>query len=411
MSVTVLDDVAVVDVAAGRTVPHRQVVIDGDRIAAVAAAGAPADPAADRPDVRGLTVAPGLIDAHVHVKAWTADLAAVSRQPASYTALRAARLLEAMLRRGFTTVRDAGGADAGLAAAVEDGTVTGPRLRYCGHAISQTGGHGDTRTAGEQCFAGIGEGLSRVADGVDGIRLACRDELRKGAHFLKVMVSGGVSSPTDRLESLQYGTTELAAAVEEATNAGRYVTGHAYTAQAVRRAAEAGFRCVEHANLIDARTAHLLAERGVFMVGTLATYEALAVRGRDEGMPAGQLAKLQRVRDAGLRSIELAAAAGVRLVYGTDLLGAMHDAQLTEFSLRAEVQPVSEVLRAATVDAAAMLGEGDLGVVTAGARADLLVLDGNPLADLRVLTEPDKRLRAVFKDGSPVVGSLPSGPR
>ena len=315
----------------------------------------------------------------MHVKAWHADLGIVPRRPASYTALKAAGLLAAMLHRGFTTVRDAGGADAGLAAAVADGTIPGPRLFFCGHAISQTGGHGDAREAGDDRHAGGGEGLSRIADGVDAVRLAARDELRRGAHFLKVMVSGGISSPTDRLDSLQYSRDELAAFVEEATNAGRYVTGHAYTAASVTRAAQAGFRCVEHANLIDGATARLLADKGMFLVGTLATYEALAGRGADEGMPADQLAKLQRVRDAGLRSIELASTAGVRLVYGTDLLGAMHDAQLTEFTLRAQVQPAGEVLRAATVDAAALLDQPDLGRIERGARADLLLLDADPL--------------------------------
>ena len=407
----VLDDVSVVDVEAGRTVPHRQVTLAGDRITQVRPAGATADPQADRPDVRGLTVMPGLIDAHVHVKAWHADLSVVPRQPASYTALRAAALLAGMLRRGFTTVRDAGGADAGLAAALADGLIEGPRLFYCGHAISQTGGHGDTRTAGEDHHAGAGEGLTRVADGVTEVRRAARDELRKGAHFLKVMVSGGISSPTDRLDSLQYGTAELAAFVEEATNAGRYVTGHAYTAAGVARAARAGFRCVEHANLIDGATARLLAEKEVYVVSTLATYEALAVRGREAGMPADQLAKLQRVRDAGLRSIELAADAGVRLVYGTDLLGSMHDAQLTEFAIRAQVQPAAEVIRAATVNAAALLGEPDLGRVKPGDRADLLLLDADPLSDIAVLTGPETHLRAVVQGGRTVVGSLSSEPR
>jgi imidazolonepropionase-like amidohydrolase len=407
----VLDDVSVVDVVAGRTLPHRQVTLAGNRIAEVAAAGAPADPAAERPDVAGLTVLPGLIDAHVHVKAWHADLAAVPRQPSSYTALRAAGLLDAMLRRGFTTVRDAGGADAGLAAAVADGTIPGPQVFFCGHAISQTGGHGDTRTAGEHCQSGAGESLSRIADGVDGVRLAARDELRRGADFLKVMVSGGISSPTDRLDSLQYGTAELEAIVEEATNAGRYVTGHAYTAASVTRAARAGFRCVEHANLIDGATARLLAEKEMFLVSTLATYEALAVRGQEEGMPAGQLAKLQRVRDAGLRSIELASDAGVRLVYGTDLLGAMHDAQLSEFVLRAQAQPAAEVLRAATVTAAALLGQDDLGRIEPGARADLLLLDADPLSDIAALTRPDTHLRAVVQGGRTVVGRLSAAPR
>jgi imidazolonepropionase-like amidohydrolase len=402
----VLDDVGVVDVVAGRTLPHRQVVLDGNRITEVRAAGATVGAEAERPDVRGLTVLPGLIDCHVHVKAWHADLATVPRRPASYTALKAAGLLDAMLRRGFTTVRDAGGADAGLAAAVADGTIPGPRLLFCGHAISQTGGHGDVRTAGEVCHAGGGEGLTRIADGVTEVRVAARDELRKGAHFLKVMVSGGISSPTDRLDSLQYSTEELAAFVEEATNAGRYVTGHAYTAASVTRAARAGFRCVEHANLIDAATARLMAEKEIFLVGTLATYEALAGRGREEGMPGDQLDKLQRVRDAGLRSIELASDAGVRLVYGTDLLGAMHDEQLSEFTLRVQAQPAAEVLQAATVNAAALLDQPDLGRIERGAIADLLLLDADPLPDITVLTRPDRHLRAVVQGGRTVVGSL-----
>jgi imidazolonepropionase-like amidohydrolase len=198
----------------------------------------------------------------------------------------------------------------------------------------------------------------------------------------------------------------LAAFVEEATNAGRYVTGHAYTAASVTRAAEAGFRCVEHANLIDARAARLLAEKEMFLVGTLATYEALAERGAEEGMPAGQLAKLERVRDAGLRSIELAGTAGVRLVYGTDLLGAMHDAQLSEFALRAQVQPAAEVLQAATVNAAALLDQPDLGRIERGAIADLLLLDADPLPDITVLTRPDRHLRAVVQGGRTVVGTL-----
>ena len=214
---TVLDDVSVVDVVAGRTLPRRQVVLDGDRIATVTDAGAPAEPDADRPDVAGLTVAPGLIDCHVHVKAWTADLAEVSAAAGVVHRAAGRRAAGAMLHRGFTTVRDAGGAGRRAGPRGRRGWVPGPRLRYCGHALSQTGGHGDTRGAGEACWSGAGESLSRVADGVDGLRVACRDELRQGAHFLKVMVSGGISSPTDRLDSLQYGTAELAAAVEEAT--------------------------------------------------------------------------------------------------------------------------------------------------------------------------------------------------
>src|SRR6185437_3598292 len=184
-----------------------------------------------------------------------------SRRPRPYGPARAhrrARARQGLARRPRQRAAAAGvvhGPEAGRAAAVADGTIPGPRLFFCGHAISQTGGHGDAREAGDDRHAGGGEGLSRIADGVDAVRLAARDELRRGAHFLKVMVSGGISSPTDRLDSLQYSREELAAFVEEAGNAGRYVTGHAYTAESVTRAAQAGFRCVEHANLIDRATA------------------------------------------------------------------------------------------------------------------------------------------------------------
>jgi imidazolonepropionase-like amidohydrolase len=214
------------------------------------------------------------------------------------------------------------------------------------------------------------------------------------------MLSGGVASPTDRIDSTQYSMEELRAVVEEARAANRYVTGHAYTAEAVNRGLEAGVGCIEHGNLMDASSIELFQRTGAYYVPTLATYAALAEEGLEHGLPAGQHRKVFDVLDAGLRALELAHQAGLPIVYGTDLLGGMHRRQLSELTLRAQVQPAADVLRSATTVAARLLGlEGRVGVVAPGALADLLVVDGNPLDRLEVLTDPGRRLRLVMQAG------------
>jgi imidazolonepropionase-like amidohydrolase len=321
-------------------------------------------------------------------------------------AAHAARTMSRMLDRGFTTVRDASGADYGLADAQAEGLFRGPRLLFCGRALSQTGGHGDSRTRGTQvkddhaCCAGLG----RVADGVDAVRAAARDELRKGAHHIKVMASGGVASPTDRIDSTQYSAEELRAIVEEAEAANRYVAAHAYTARAVNRALELGVRSIEHGNLLDDRSIELFLERDAFLVPTLVTYWALKEEGREHGLPESSWRKVDDVLGAGLAALERAARGGVKLVYGTDLLGGMHRHQNHEFRLRAEVQSPLEVLRSATSTAAELLNlTGEIGTLAVGARADLLVVDGDPLTDIGVLAEPEK-FRHIVQGGAVVSG-------
>ena len=346
---------------------------------------------------------PGLIDAHVHVTAVTADLAALEGWSPAYVTAQAAGVLRGMLDRGFTTVRDVAGADFGLAAAVEEGLLPGPRLLFGGKALSQTGGHGDLRPAGRVALDQhpCCPTLTVVADGVPEVRRAAREQLRRGAHHVKVMLSGGVASPTDRIDSVQFSMEELRAVVEEAAAANRYVTGHAYTAEAVNRGLEAGVRCIEHGNLMDDSSVARLRETGAFYVPTLATYAATAEEGLEHGFPADQHRKVFEVLDAGLGALELAHRAGVPIVYGTDLLGGMHRRQLTELTLRAEVQPAAEVLRSATTVAARLLGlQGRVGVVAPGAFADLLLVDGNPLERLALLTEPERHLRLVMKAGA-----------
>ncbi|HLN12243.1 MAG TPA: amidohydrolase family protein [bacterium] len=352
-------------------------------------------------DLAGRTLMPGLIDCHVHVLAADVNLSRIVSD--SLATLRALPIMRAMLDRGFTTVRDAGGADYGLALAVQQGLAVGPRLFVSGRALSQTGGHGDQRGRFDGSGVparGYSGGVSRIADGVEAVRLAAREELRAGAHQIKVMVSGGVASPTDPIANTQYSRDELAAVVAEAEAAQTYVMAHAYTAKAARRAVECGIRTIEHGNLVDDETAALMARAGAYAVPTLVTYDALAEEGAALGLLPESVAKISDVRESGLRSLETFQRAGVKMAYGTDLLGEMQRHQSTEFTIRARVLPPFEVIRSATTVAAEVLRqEGRLGVVAPGAVADLLVVDGDPLKDLGTLLDQGAHLRAIMQAG------------
>ncbi|MEV4110438.1 amidohydrolase family protein [Nonomuraea sp. NPDC049695] len=399
MSGLLLRDALVLDVASGEYAEGDLRCEDGRVVEAGPRLSAPEGTRVI--DVAGAHVVPGLIDAHVHVTASTANLGSLGAMSPSYVTAHSARIMSDMLDRGFTTVRDASGADFGLADAQAEGLIRGPRLLFCGKGLSQTGGHADFRGRGEHlhddhpCCAGVG----RVADGVDAVRAAARDELRKGAHHIKVMASGGVASPTDRIDSTQYSMDELRAVVEEAEAANRYVAAHAYTARAANRALEAGVRSIEHGNLIDDTSVELFLRHDAFLVPTLVTYWALKEEGMDFGLPERSWRKVDEVLEAGLAALERAARGGVRLAYGTDLLGGMHRHQNHEFRLRREVQQPIDVLRAATVGAAELVGmAGELGTLAVGAHADLLVLDGDPLSDIDVLADPT-HIRHVIQGG------------
>lgn len=356
----------------------------------------------ERIDASGRYVMPGLIDGHVHLTAFSADFRELERNAPSYVYAQSARIMRETLGRGFTTVRDLSGADHGLARAQEEGLLAGPRIFYCGHALSQTGGHGDMRLPGEDhdpdsrgCC-----GIGTVADGVDAVRAAARDEIRKGAHHIKIMASGGVSSPTDRIDSTQYSVEEIQAAVGEADAANRYVAAHAYTARAINRALRAGVRSIEHGNLLDDDSLALFLEYDAYLVPTLVTYWALKEEGREFGLTEGMWQKVDTVLETGLEAIRRAHDAGVKLVYGSDLLGGMQRHQNEEFRLLGQVQPAIDAIRAATVTAAELLGRaGELGVVAEGAIADLLILDADPSADIAVLADIDENLVAVVQNG------------
>ncbi|MBV9175331.1 MAG: amidohydrolase family protein, partial [Chloroflexi bacterium] len=371
-----------------------------DRIAAV---GADARQNADDVrvvDVRGMTLMPGLIDCHVHVTAVAADLSAMAEWSPFYVAARSAEVLKGMLDRGFTTVRDAAGADWGIAQAIDEGFLIGPRVLFGGNALSQSGGHGDVRSRGRMSVPESASNMSSVCDGVDEVRRAVRHELRRGAHHIKLMLSGGVASPTDRVDSTQFSLDEIRAAVEEATAANRYVLGHAYTSRAIDRGLECGVRSIEHGNLMQDSSIGLFLKHHAFYVPTLVTYWALAEHGKAAGLPQASFEKVFDVLDAGRGALERAYRGGVPIAFGTDLLGAMHQYQSREFRIRSEVMPPIEVIRSATSVAARLVCmEGQIGTLSPGAYADLLVVDGNPLSDIGVLAEPESHLKLVMKAG------------
>jgi imidazolonepropionase-like amidohydrolase len=357
-------------------------------------------------DCGGRVVMPGLIDSHVHVMLSEVNIRFLEAVPLTLGTARAARLMLNMLNRGFTTVRDTGGADWGLKQAVDEGSIPGPRLFIAGQAIGPTGGHSDPRRRTDifsgRCHCCNAMAFSMlVSDGADQVRKSAREQMRQGADQVKIMMSGGVASPYDPLDSLQFSDGEIAAAVEEAHAFGRYVCAHAYTPKAIQRAAHAGVRTIEHGNLIDAPSATLMAEKGMFLIANLVAYYAMKERAAQFGMTPEMLEKNDLVIEGGLRSLEICKQAGVPVAYGSDLLGALHVEQSREFLLRREVLSPIEIIRAATtIGAKVVRQEGRLGTLKPGAHADLIVLDRDPLQDLGVFQDQGAHLAAIMKAGT-----------
>jgi imidazolonepropionase-like amidohydrolase len=360
--------------------------------------------AADVIDCGARTVMPGLIDSHVHVILSEVNFRYLEAVPLTLMTARAARLMLNMLNRGFTSVRDTGGADWGLKTAVDGGDIPGPRLFIAGAAIGPTGGHSDPRRRTDfgmrcHCCDAMRFGM-RQSDGVPEVLKSVREQMRQGADHIKIMMSGGVASPYDPLDSLQFSPAEVAAAVQEAHAFGRYVCAHAYTPETMTRAAQGGVRVIEHGNLIDEPTAKLMGEKGMFMVANLVTYYAMRERAAEFGMSADSLQKNDLVIDGGLKSLEICKRAGVPVGYGTDLLGALQMEESREFILRSEVlSPIEIIRQATTIGARIVRMEGKLGTLKAGAFADLIVIDGDPLKNLGVFQEQGKYLSAIMKGG------------
>ncbi len=392
----------VLDVHTG-TFAEKTIVIEGDTISALLGPSLPPGDDCVIIDAQGACILPGLIDAHVHVTSATVDLA-TPQLPITYATCCAARHLKEALHRGFTTLRDAGGADFGLAMAVDEDVVEGSRLFYCGRALSQTGGHGDFRAMtydGEYGapMQSAASTLGQVVDGVTEVRRACRAELRKGASFIKIMASGGVASLGDKITDTQFSHEELAAIVEEARSRSVYAAAHAYSPKAIQICLQHGVTSVEHGNLLDDETAIMMHEKGAFLIPTVITYDALSRRGAAFGFPAESIAKLAFVREQALDAIVTARKHQVRVGFGTDLLGTLWEEQSGEFLIRSSIERPIDTIRSATlINAELINAKGRLGELSPHAWADLLIVAGNPVDDIALLVDPNN-IKLIMKAG------------
>ena len=404
MTSLLLHNATVIDGTGADPRPGVSVLVEDGRIARVAAAGAlKADDDAIVIDCSGRFLLPGLTDAHVHLGATEPDGRAT--RPLAVYALKVAAFIEETLDQVFTTVRDAGGLDPAWAAVVAKGLLRGPRILPSGAFLSQTGGHGDWRAPHQETIeSGIGGLVAGfvICDGVDEVRKAARDQLRRGATQIKVMASGGAASPTDPIDATQFTVEELRAAVDEARVRDTYVLAHAYHPKSIANCLEAGVRSIEHGNLLDEATARRMAKEGAFLVPTLVTYEVLSERGEALGMARASVEKIRYVGASGEDSLRIAMAAGVRIGSGSDLLGEPMREKARELVLQARVMGPMGAIVAATRTNAELFGLSDyIGTVEEGKQADLIVVDGDSLADISLLADAS-RVRMVMKGGEVV---------
>ncbi|MFO8947814.1 amidohydrolase family protein [Legionella pneumophila serogroup 1] len=356
-------------------------------------------------DVKGKTLMPGLIDAHAHITGLTLSPKNIFYSEAEIF-LAAATYLKNSLFYGFTTLREAGGADFRIAQLLDNKSIPGPRLFYSGRALTQTGGGADFRKPNEQIdpcgHVGSFSTMSVIADGIDEVRKAAREELRKGATQLKVFASGGVVFPSLSNPTLyEYSEEELSTIVEEARARNTYVMAHAYSDESVRKCIKSGVRSIEHANFVSEPTVELMSESGVFYDPTFISLVQRIESAEQNRLSEAIVANLKNTIEKGKKVYEYALKYKIPIAFGTDLWGpeAQRD-QLREFEMLKELDSAANIIRSATVvNAELLMQKGKLGVISEGAYADLLVVDGNPLVNLNVLLRPDENLKLIMKDG------------
>ena len=404
MSTTVLQNCTLLDCTGADPAPRSTVVVDSDRITAVTKGGQPAVPRdATVIDCAGRTLMPGLTDAHIHAAIIDTDFGAARKESPATVAFRIKEVLEQTLQAGFTTVRDAFGLDWGFVQATERGYVKGPRILFVGACLSQTGGHGDWREPYQQDSPLTGlYGLvatPRICDSPDDMRRAAREMLRMGAHGIKLMAGGGCMSPTDQIEHTQFTVEEMAAACYEARTVGKITLAHVYTPHGIMNAVRAGVRSIEHGNFIDEEAAAYMQEAGAYFVPTLTTYFLISAYGAAEKIPQRMLDKINKAKDRGLESLKVARAAGLKIGSGSDVLSSMQPFKSMELGLKAQVLGAHQAILSATRTNAELFGMADqIGTVEPGKRADLIVVDGNPLDDIAVLQDA-ANVVLVMRDG------------
>ena len=399
-----------------RLYENHQVLVEGNLIKAISAGEIETKSHATVIDGGGRTLMPGLTDAHVHLMLNDAPAKSIYEETWGYVGAQSVAAARAMLLRGFTTVRDVGGPVGGLKQAIDEGLVEGPRILPSGPYITQTSGHADLETSKFRLspyFSGVPDkmeimGWGFVADGVPEVQKAAREVLRTGSSQLKAMAGGGVSSYYDPLDTTQYTLEEMKAMVTEAENWGTYVAVHAYTDKAVRMCIEAGVKSIDHGPFLTEETLKLMAEKGVWLSPQAYLFGLTPEVLNIVGTPSE--AKMRQVNEGSANLLKWAKKHGVRIAWGTDLFGppAKQAQQPQEFVARAAYFTPFEILRQATSDNAELFElsglrhpyqQGALGVVQKGAYADLLLVDGNPLQNIELMTDPGKNFRVIMKDG------------
>lgn len=411
VSRVLINNVNIFDGRSDKLISDMSVLVEGNTIAKIARSiGTPDN--ATVIDGNGRTLTPGFIDAHVHLQ-WNVGAYEFIDSPPDYHAALALVEARNTLMRGFTSVRDTGGAVFGVKKAIDQGYHPGPRIYASGAAIGMTSGHGDYRTVNElsRQLGGPAEtplerlGMTVFADGIPEVLTASRDQMRRGAHFLKMFVGGAVSGLRDPLDVAEYSFEEIKAAADEAKRWNTYLAVHAYTDRSTREALEAGALSIEHANLLTEDTMKLAVNKGAFISAQTGFFLAPAP---DSFSPAQK--ERQQVAADGLENMmKLAKKHRVKLLFGTDFVGSLEikKLQLKEFTNRTRWFSPAEILMQATSVNGEVLSlsgprnpyPGKLGVIEEGAYADILLINGNPLEDISILTEPEQNLALIMKDG------------
>ncbi len=404
MDTIVLKNAKIIDGTGVDPIANRSVIIEGERIKEIlprAPIHLPSNTCVI--DCNRQTLLPGLIDAHVHIGAVDVNIIDQQRRYSqSFLTIRALKILKETLDQGFTTARDCGGIDPGFREAVNQGLVQGPRLFVSGLPFSQTGGHGDFRLPTEtfrppKYLAGL---ATKICDGVNEVRLHARDQLRQGVDFLKVMAGGGAMSPSDEIDTSQYSLGELKAIVFEAESANKYVSAHCYSDRSINNSINAGILSIEHGNLLTKTSAKAIKNAKAFLVPTIITYEMISRMGKDLGVPENNIRKINKAKEKALESLAIAKEVGVKIASGSDLLGPMQVYKATELELKARVLgPMGAIVASTKTNAELLRQEKDLGTIEPGKLADMILVDGNPIKNIKIIQQYKNKITLIIKGG------------
>ena len=402
----VLKNFQFIDVINKKLVPNASLIIEGDRIKDVFSDTPTDEHAGMVIDCKGQTLLPGLIDAHIHAEIVDENFDAQQRSNfPSMLAIKGAKVLEETLEQGFTTARDAGGADPGFREAIKQGLIKGPRLFVSGASLSQTGGAADCRLPTDlydqpKYYTGY---VTRVCDGIDALRHEAREQLRQGVDQIKIFASGGASTPDDdvaSLESSQYSLEEIETVVFEAESAGKYVMAHCYSNRGARMCAKAGVRSIEHGTLLNRESAKMLRDANVYLVPTIVTYETLSLKGKEMGISDAFLKKVDYIKNISLEALDIANQEGVQIGSGSDLCSGLQGYKGMELELQSRVMgPMDAIVAATLTNARILRQEKSLGTIEKGKYADMILVNGNPLEDISLVQNYQEKITLIMKGG------------